>query len=109
MSGFRDDPLPIGTGLLAALTLPKGVEELVIPAVVAELAAEVETLLGDMAGGIEGPEEDSGKDGDSREREEVRDSSELGSFELGSMTIDSVHKTRTGTRQDKAYEAYRLR
>ena len=37
-----------GAGLRAALRFPSGVEELVMPAVV---AAEVETLLGDIGGG----------------------------------------------------------
>lgn len=76
-SGLSADPLPpivLGAGLLAALTLPRGVEEGVMPAVleVAAGAADVETLRGDIGGGfanIDSCSDDSGGEeeiGDSR-------------------------------------------
>lgn len=83
MSGLRAPPLPrvltVGAGRLAALTLPRGVDDVVMPAVYGAEAAEVETERGErrggwlpsaVSGGVRPSNESAGEDG---ERGEVGD------------------------------------
>ena len=88
MSGFNaPPPLPIvvGAGLLAALTLPSGVDEAVMRGVV----GVADMLRSERRGGLRGPSEDGasneGREGDSSGDCEEGDSTGLSSPDGGSM------------------------